>query len=157
MQQRDQRLLNWACLPPGTLLSLLIGWINQSFMCRLSHFSTDWQLHGRCQEHNCSSLASALCAAEPHGALEFVTTTHVLCSPHRPYCGLAPSWAKDSLWRHACFQFFNPLGKEKKIPVAAGNVGCFVWIVETRDFRFQSLLWNRWMISSCTVVVPEMP
>lgn len=47
--------------------SLLLEWMNQSFLCRLSHFSTDWQPLCCCQEADCSSSASALCAAEPLG------------------------------------------------------------------------------------------
>lgn len=81
MQQKDQHLLNWACLPPGTLLSLLIGWINQSFLCRLSHFSTDWQTPGLLPAaqlwHRC--LGFMCCRAT--GALEFATTVDVVCSP----------------------------------------------------------------------------
>lgn len=41
--------------------------MNQSFLCRLSHFSTDWQLLCCCQEADCSGSAPALCAAEPLG------------------------------------------------------------------------------------------
>lgn len=51
----------------------------------LSHFSNDWQFLCRCQEADCSSSATALCAwvlqSEPLGAMEFVATVHVVCSP----------------------------------------------------------------------------
>lgn len=115
MQQKDQHLLNWACLPPGTLLSLLIGWINQSFLCGLSHFSTDWQLLGCCQQHNCGTAASALCAAEPLGLWSLLPPWMWCVAP------LAKLWSHPTLSQRfivakSLFSISQSLVKRNKFP-----------------------------------------